>query len=113
MLKEEIVVGKSYVNEGACVIREVVEEVDHHRVKYISFEVESGKLLPARHRTCDRRELRRWADREAKAQGTARIHPFEARATTGFAAERYAWRPEEVRTIADAAPGAHTFPRVK
>src|SRR5512142_2995994 len=74
MLKEEIVVGKSYVNEGACLIREVIEEVDSRHVKYSAFELDSGPWLPARHSVCSRRDMQRWADREARPHEEARLH---------------------------------------
>ncbi len=115
MLKEEIVVGKSYVNEGACVIREVVEEVDRHRVKYQAFELDSGRLLPARHRECTKGELRRWADREARPNEAARLHPYEQAAWADLLSpsERGALRPEEARTSAEKTPGALGFPQPK
>jgi hypothetical protein len=115
MLKEEIVVGKAYVNEGASMIREVFEEVDRRHVKYHAFELGSGRLLPARRQVCDRRELARWADREAKFDEIARIHPFEQRAAVDMALpqEHGTLRVDEARTAMDESPGAHTFPRTK
>ncbi len=113
MLKEEIVVGKSYVNEGACIIREIVEEIDDRQVRYNVFELESGRLLPARHRVCSRNELRRWADRETMPQERLRIHPYEPNASQADSSKPFSLRPEEARAAADAAPGAHTFQRIK
>ena len=114
MLKEEIVVGKAYVNEQMCILREVVEEVDNRHVRYHAFELESGRLLPARHRTCSRAELKRWADREAEMNERARIHPFEVDAILADGADlQGALLPEEARTASEAAPGVHTFPRTK
>ncbi len=77
MLKLEILVGKSYVNEDASVVREVVEELDGRRIRFNAFDLETGKLLPTRHQVCARRELARWADREANEGEMARIHPFD------------------------------------
>ncbi len=113
MLKEEIVVGKSYVNEGACIIREIVEEIDGRHVRYNVFELESGRLLPARHRVCSRHEFQRWADRQTMPQERLRIHPYEPFASAADSSRPFSLLPEEARAAADAAPGAHTFPRVK
>ena len=76
MNRDQIVVGKSYVNDGASIVREVVEEVDARRVKFNAFELRTGKLIPARRQVCRRSQLARWADREASQRETARIHPF-------------------------------------
>ncbi len=115
MLKEEIVVGKSYVNEGACIIREVVEEVDSYHIRYNTFELDSGRLLPARHRVCSKGELKRWADREARANEASRVHPYEQAAWTDPlpSAGRGSLRPEEARSAAEASPGSRTFPQPK
>ena len=115
MLKEEIVVGKSYVNEGSCIIREVVEEVDRSHIRYHSFELNSGRLLPARHQVCARVVLAHWADREAGPSEIARIHPYEAdvsRGATGESSERPIGL-DEAHAELDRAPGAHTFPPPK
>ncbi len=115
MLKEEIVVGKSYVNEGSCIIREVVGEVDRRHIRYHSFELNSGRLLPARHQVCARAELARWADREAGPREIARIHPYDLNVPQGTAQES-PQRPiglEEAHVELDRAPGAHTFPSPK
>ncbi len=77
MLKERIVVGKAYVNERARVLREVVEEVDERRIKFNAFDLATGRLLPSRHRTCEKREMASWAEREARPDETARAHPFQ------------------------------------
>ncbi len=115
MLKEEIVVGKSYVNEGACIIREVIEELDSRHVKYVVFELETGRMLPARHRVCGKRELRQWADRETKPQEVARMHPFESAQQSAAPSSSMEARlhPDEARAIADAVLGTHTFPTFK
>ncbi len=77
MFKTDIVVGKSYVNEVEGVIREVVEETDAHHVSFNAFDLDTGKLIPAPHQVCHRRQLARWSDREATEQETARTHPYE------------------------------------
>src|SRR5512141_2800684 len=65
MHKEQIVVGKAYVNEDACVLREVVEELDRNSVRCSTFDLATGRLLPTRHSNWNRAQLARWADREA------------------------------------------------
>lgn len=114
MLKEEIVVGKAYVNEGTCIVREVIAEVDGRHVKYVAFELDSGTLLPARHSVCSTRDMQRWADREAWPHEVARMHPFQAEmGAPGFDSfERAARPPHEVRAAAEALPGAHSFAKL-
>ncbi len=46
--KQNIAVGRSYVNEGAHIAREVVEEVDRRKVKYNAFDLVDGRLIPDR-----------------------------------------------------------------
>ncbi len=78
MLKNQAVaVGKAYVNEGARVVREVVEEVDHHRIKYNEFDLATGNLIASPFRICHKSQLARWADREARPVEIARFHPYE------------------------------------
>ncbi len=114
MLKEEIVVGKAYVNERTSLVREVIEEVDNRHVRYIAFELESGRLLPARHSICSKAELKRWADREIEPHEQARIHPYQANASAeNHSSMGNGLRPEEARAVADGAPGTHTFPIMK
>jgi hypothetical protein len=79
MLQRDLVVGRAYVNEEACVVRELVEELDERRVRFNAFDLETGKLLPSRHQVSDKGKLARWANREASASELARIHPFEPR----------------------------------
>ena len=115
MLKEEIVVGKSYVNEHARVIREVIEEVDTRHIRYNAFDLGTGKLIPAPHQVCHRREMARWADREAALPETGRIHPYEPSAWFDVLSppEHTSMGVEQARAAIDADPGAHTFPRTK
>ena len=77
MRKDQIVVGKSYVNEHASIIREVVEEVDRRHVRANTFDLVTGKLVPTRHKTWRRSQLAVWADREADPVEAARVHPYE------------------------------------
>ncbi len=112
MLKEEIVVGKAYVNERACIVREVIEEVDSRHVRYVAFELESGKLLPARHSLCGKRDLQRWADREADSRERNRIHPYRLQDEM-LPRSQDALHPDEARVMSDLVPGAHTFPGLK
>jgi hypothetical protein len=115
MLKEEIIVGRSYVNEHASVIREVVGEADGHHVSYNAFDLDTGKLIPGLHRVCHVREMARWADREAQEIETARIHPYGPAASVDafLSREQGTLKPEQARRVIDAAPGTHTFPRIK
>ncbi len=83
MLKDfEIRVGKSYVNERARMAREVVEEVDDHKVKYNAFDLITGQLISAPFQICFKSQISRWADREANLTEISRFHPF--RDQSGF-----------------------------
>ncbi len=83
MLKDfEIRVGKSYVNERACVAREVVEEVDDRKVKYNAFDLITGQLVSVPFQICFKTQISRWADREANLTEISRFHPF--RDQSGF-----------------------------
>jgi hypothetical protein len=83
MLKsQDITVGKCYVNQKARVAREVVEEFDHHRVRYNAFNLITGRLIPAPFQISWKSDLARWADREAKPEEISRIHSLEP--TTWF-----------------------------
>lgn len=115
MLKEEIVVGKSYVNERACLLREVIEEMDSRHIKYSAFELDSGKWLPARHSICSRQDMQRWADRQARPHEQARIHPFEQEAWFDILlpAQHNAMDPDEARVTIERIPGARTMPQPK
>ena len=111
MLKQQIVVGKAYVNEDACMIREVIEEVDEHRVRFNSFELVSGRLAPTRHQVCEKQQLARWAHREASEPERALVHPYAPAAFVedSFARDRGRVQVERARAAIDGAPG-HTFP---
>ncbi len=112
MLKEEIVVGKAYVNERACIVREVIEEMDSRHVRYVAFDLETGKLLPARHSVCGKSELKRWADREAGPRERDRIHPYQWESEM-LPSRQEGLHPDEARVLSDLVPGAHTFPGLK
>jgi hypothetical protein len=115
MVKESIVVGKAYVNERARVLREVVEELDEGRVKFNAFDLQSGRLLPSRHRTCDRRDMAAWAEREAQPDETARAHPFERPPWSG-SGRPDGDRPvsmETARAALETASAPHAFPQLK
>ena len=77
--KRNITVGRSYVNEGTHIAREVVEEIDHRKVKYNAFDLTDGRLIPAVQQVCKKSELAHWADREANPEEISIIHPFEQR----------------------------------
>ncbi len=112
MLKEEIVVGKAYVNERASIVREVIEEVDSRHVRYVAFELESGKLLPARHQTCSKGDLKRWADRETGPHERNRIHPYLSQSEV-LPTRQDGLNPDEARVLSDLVPGAHSYPGLK
>lgn len=115
MLKDQIVVGRAYVNGSARVLREVVEEVDEQRVKFNAFDLATGKFLPSRHRTCPKAEIAAWAEREASPREMALIHPFEAAAWVDAPAPREARaiQLEAARSVLEAAAGPHAFPQPK
>jgi hypothetical protein len=77
MLKDEIIVGKSYVNEDAHVLREVVEEIDSRRIKFNAFNLDTGQLLPSPNQVCRKSQLARWANRGARPREIARVHPYD------------------------------------
>jgi len=112
MQKEQIVVGKSYVNEHACIVREVVEEVDGRRVKFNTFDLATGKLIPTRHKVWNKAQLARWADREASVPETTRVHPYESGAGFNllFPPEQAGTSLEHAKATMDKMPGHHTFP---
>ena len=75
--KQNIAVGRSYVNERAWIAREVIEEIDQCRVRYNAFDLKDGRLLPAVLQICRKSALALWADREANQDEISRIHPYE------------------------------------
>lgn len=115
MLKEDIAVGSSYVNDTESVIREIVEETDAHHVKFNAFELATGRLMPEPHRICHRRQFARWAQREASAAEAARTHPYQAEALLGAQLPplRGRARLDEVKTAISGAPEQLMLPRAK
>jgi hypothetical protein len=77
MRKQNIAVGKSYVNEREQIARQVVEEIDQRKVKYNAFGLKDGRLTPAVGQICRKSDLAHWADREANLDEIAKMHPFE------------------------------------
>ena len=77
--KRNIKVGRSYVNEDVHIAREVVEEIEHRKIKYNAFDLTDGQLIPAVQQICKKSELAHWADREANPDEISIIHPFEQR----------------------------------
>ncbi len=78
MLKgQDITVGKCYVDPKGRVAREVVEELDRHRVRFNAFNLITGRLIPAPFQISWKSDMARWAGREASPEELARIHPFE------------------------------------
>ncbi len=75
--KQNIAVGRSYVNEAAHIAREVVEELDRRKVRFNAFDLKDGRLIPAALQTIRKSDLARWADREANREEIARIYPFD------------------------------------
>jgi hypothetical protein len=111
MRKDQIVVGKAYVNEDAGIIREVIEELDEHCVSCNTFELATGVFIPTRHRICHKGQLARWAQREASAPEAALIHPFQPAAEfDGWISGRLnSVKLEDARTALDADPGPHMY----
>ncbi len=112
MLKDQIVVGRSYVNEDACIMREVVEELDERRVKFNTFDLSTGKFIPTRHKVWNKSQLARWADREASISENALVHPYQSQAwlDTMFPPSAAGAPPESARVAAEEMPSHHTFP---
>lgn len=78
LLRRELTVGKSYVNEKLRIAREVID-VDHNIVKYKTYNLKTGQLLGDT-RECEKRDLIRWADREATHKEMANLQHQEAEA---------------------------------
>ncbi len=115
MQKEQIVVGKSYVNEDARLVREVVAEVDRRHIRTNTFDLATGKLVPTRHNVWSVRGLAEWADRETEPAETARIHPFEQSAWFDvlFPATSASAPLEQARTALEGMPGPHAVPLIR
>ncbi|HEX8990967.1 MAG TPA: hypothetical protein VF784_04765 [Anaerolineales bacterium] len=115
MLKQDIVVGNSYVNDTESVIREIVEETDAHHVKFNEFELATGRLRPAPHQICHRRQFARWAQRAASAAEAARTHPYAAEAwlEAQLPPLRGGARLDQVKTAISGAPEQLMLPRPK
>jgi hypothetical protein len=75
--RKEIGFGKCFVNERSGIAREVVEELGNHKVKYNAFDLATGRLVPAPGQACYKGELAFWADREARPEEIAKLHPYE------------------------------------
>jgi hypothetical protein len=91
--------GNCYVNENRGTAREVLK-VDHHTVRYNTYELASGRLLGAPHE-CSREEFIRWADREATEDEMFRLLYEEMEAL--FTRARQHLNPENSLTIETAA----------
>ena len=78
LAKHEITVGKCYINERNGIVREVVEEIDRHKVKFNSFNLDTGQLVPKPFQICFKSQMAYWADREATPDEIAVIHPYAA-----------------------------------
>ncbi len=76
--KQDVRVGRSYVNEEARIAREVIQELSRHMVRYNAFDLRTGSLLGAPLQVCHAGQLARWADREARPEEVAKLHPYEA-----------------------------------
>ena len=114
MLNSHVIgVGKSYVNESKAEVREVVEEVDHRRIKYNAFDLNTGKLIPAPYQVCHKSQLSRWADREARSQEIAKLHPYQPGPWFEEVPSREAVDTQLERTKAnmEQLAGNHTFHR--
>jgi hypothetical protein len=76
MRKQNIAVGKTYVNERAQIAREVVEEVDRRKIKYNAFDLKDSKATPSVMQICRKSALALLADREANPDEIAKLHQF-------------------------------------
>jgi hypothetical protein len=115
MLRQDIVVGRCYVNDSESVIREVVEETDAHYVKYNVFELATGKLIPAPHQICHKRQFARWAHRAASEAEAPRMHPYNPGATHDARSPRLLGDAPLARakTAITGTPEQLIFPRAK
>lgn len=77
LTRRDIAVGKCYVKERTRMAREVIEEVDRHKVKYNAFDLSTGHLLGLPFQVCFKSQIAYWADREAKPAEIARLHPYQ------------------------------------
>ncbi len=75
--KQNITVGRMYVNEDAHIAREVVEEINHCKVKYNAFDLTKGRLILGVMQVCRKSDLAHWANREANPGEISKIHPFD------------------------------------
>jgi hypothetical protein len=114
MRKEQIVVGKAYVNSDETIMREVVEDIDENCILVNGFDLTTGMLLPTRHRIHHRGQLARWACREATEAERASVHPYQAESWY-HPLSRYerAGIPLREAKSSSTEPGPHTFPRAK
>jgi hypothetical protein len=115
MHRDHIVVGNAYVNEQACIVREIIEEVDERRVRFNAFELPTGRLVPTRHHVCEKSQFAQWADREASATERAILHPYGQEQSHAQADGATHGRQDvaAARAMIESSPGHHTFPQVK
>lgn len=76
--KYDVTAGKCYINEKKGIAREVVEEIDRHKVKFNAFNLATGQLVPKPFQICFKSQMVYWADREATPDEIAAIHPYVA-----------------------------------
>jgi hypothetical protein len=70
--RREVGIGKCYVKDNAHVAREVIAELYHRKVVYNTYDLLTGKLMCAQ-QICSRKQLIRWADREATREESAKL----------------------------------------
>ncbi len=65
--------GHFYVNWSGALMREVVSETGHDTVHWMDYSLERKKHIGRG--ICSKRQLARWAEREATAEEIARVSP--------------------------------------
>jgi hypothetical protein len=76
--RREISIGKCYVKEKTHTIREVVDVMDRKKVLYNAYDLQTGKLLRAPLQVCLKKQMIRWADREATPEEYSNMQREEA-----------------------------------
>ncbi|HEX2696651.1 MAG TPA: hypothetical protein VHM28_03020 [Anaerolineales bacterium] len=78
MLKrQDVTVGKCFVNERTQIAREVIAEIGRDKVRYNAFDLRTGNLAPEPVQVCFKGQIAYWADREAMPEEIQILHPFD------------------------------------
>ena len=78
--RRNISVGKFYVKDKTRIVREVIALIRQRKVVYNAYDLRSGNLLRTPHQICPKKQLARWADREAEPEEFAKLKRDEAMA---------------------------------